>query len=248
MNQNNLHDEPNLLPTHSAYDEWAGKYDDADPSTLLDEPFLQARIRPLEGCRVLDLGCGTGRYLRLVSGHATQGSGQAAQVVGHAALVVGMDLSRGMLQRARCDTPQADRLEWVQASVERLPFLPESFNRVISGLVLDHVANLDRFFDGVAMVLKPGGRAVITAVHPDMQRFTGSQVRFHVDGREYRTEGTIHEVADVVRVADRAGLVVEELQEPQVDETLAARRPAWRERLGRPALLMLALSKRPNRK
>jgi malonyl-CoA O-methyltransferase len=153
-----------------------------------------------------------------------------------------------MLQRARCDTPEADRLGWVQASVEQLPFLPESFDRVISGLVLDHVENLAYFFVGVATVLKPGGRAVITAVHPDMQRFTGSQVRFHVDGREYRTEGRIHEVAEVVRIADRAGLMVEELQEPRVDETLVARRPAWRERLGRPALLMLALIKQADGK
>jgi hypothetical protein len=39
-------------------------------------------------------------------------------------------------------------------------------------------------------------------------------------------------------------LSVEQLQEPRVDEQLIARRKAWRDRLGCPALLLLALTKK----
>lgn len=53
----------NSLPLQAAYDRWAETYDDADPSTLLDEPFLLLMVKLFRGCRVLDLGCGTGRYL-----------------------------------------------------------------------------------------------------------------------------------------------------------------------------------------
>ena len=89
----NNEDEPGqagFLSPQSAYDEWAEHYDEEDPSTLLDQPFLLSAIQPVEGCRILDLGCGTGRYLRLV------GSGSYA---------IGIDVSRKMLARARRQTP-----------------------------------------------------------------------------------------------------------------------------------------------
>jgi ubiquinone/menaquinone biosynthesis C-methylase UbiE len=218
-----------FLPPQSAYDEWAESYDDEDPSTLLDQPFLLSMLQPFEGCPILDLGCGTGRYLRLV---------------GHGCHVIGVDLSRGMLERARRQTSPAIAAKWVQASVECLPFSSNSFDRVISGLVLDHVHDLRQFFKGIEGTLKPDGRAIITAVHPDMQRRTGPTVRFTAAGREYRTEGTIHEVQDILAAVEQAGLSIERLEEPRVDERLVAHREAWRNRLGCPALLLLALTQK----
>jgi malonyl-CoA O-methyltransferase len=227
MNKDEARSQADVLSPQSAYDEWAEHYDDEDPSTLLDEPFLLSRLQPFEGYRLLDLGCGTGRYLRLV---------------GRGSYAVGVDLSRGMLARARRQTSGIVGATWVQASVECLPFRARTFDRVISGLVLDHVQDLREFFQGIAGTLKPGGRAIVTAVHPDMQRRTGSTVRFTAAGREYRTQGTIHEVHDILAAVKQAGLSVEQLQEPRVDEQLVAHREAWRDRLGCPALLLLALT------
>jgi ubiquinone/menaquinone biosynthesis C-methylase UbiE len=218
-----------FLSPQSAYDEWAEHYDDEDPSTLLDQPFLLSMIQPFEGSRILDLGCGTGRYLGLV---------------GRGSYAVGVDLSRGMLARARRQTSGTVGATWVQASVECLPFRASTFDRVVSGLVLDHVRDLRQFFHGIAGTLKPGGRAIITAVHPDMQRRTGPTVRFTAAGHEYHTQGTIHEIQDILTAIERAGLSVEQLQEPRVDEQLIARREAWRDRFGCLALLLLALTKK----
>ncbi|MBS0169607.1 MAG: class I SAM-dependent methyltransferase [Nitrospira sp.] len=216
-----------FLSTQSAYDEWAEEYDDEDPTVLLDQPFLLSMLQPFAGCWILDLGCGTGRYLRLASQEAA---------------VVGLDLSRGMLERARRQTPPALGVRWVQASVERIPFASQSFDRIVSGLVLDHVHDLADFFRGIATMLRPGGRAIVTAVHPDMQRKTGPTVRFTAAGREFHTEGTIHETAAIVTAVQEAGLSIEQLQEPPVTERLIARREAWRDRLGCPALLLLAVT------
>ena len=216
------------LSTQSAYDEWAEDYDDGDPTVLLDQPFLLSMLQPFAGCRILDLGCGTGRYLRLASQEAA---------------LVGLDLSRGMLERARRQTPPAIGAIWVQASVERIPFASQSFDRIVSGLVLDHVHDLAEFFRGIGTMLRPGGRAIVTAVHPEMQRKTGPTVRFTAAGREYRTEGTIHEKAAIITALQEAGLLIEQLQEPPVTERLIARREAWRDRLGCPALLLLALTR-----
>ncbi len=216
-----------FLSTQSAYDEWAEHYDDEDPSTLLDEPFLVAQLEPFEGCRILDLGCGTGRYLRLMR---------------HGTYVVGADLSRGMLQRARRHTPDGIAATLVQASVECLPFGAATFDRIISGLVLDHVQDLRKFFDGIARTLRPGGRAIVTAVHPDMQRKTGPTVRFTAAGRQYRTQGTIHETQEILAAVQQAGLSIARFEEPRVDEQLIARREAWKDRLGCPALLLMTLT------
>ena len=227
MNKEDDREQAGFLSPQSAYDEWAAHYDEEDPSTLLDQPFLLSAIQPVEGCRILDLGCGTGRYLRLV------GSGSYA---------IGIDVSRRMLARARRQTPATLAAKWVQGSVEGLPFRARSFDRIVSGLVLDHVHDLRRFFDGIAGTLKPGGRAVVTAVHPDMQRLTGPAVRFTAAGRQYRTQGIIHEIQDILAAVAQAGLSVNRLEEPRVDEQLVARRETWTNRLGCPALLLLVLT------
>ena len=112
-----------------------------------------------------------------------------------------------------------------------------------SGVVIDHVHDVADFFLGIAAALRPGGRAIVTAVHPDMQRRTGPTVRFTAEGREYRTEGTIHEKANILTAIQQAGLSVEQLQEPPVTDQLTARREAWRDRLGCPVLLLLALTR-----
>jgi 2-polyprenyl-3-methyl-5-hydroxy-6-metoxy-1,4-benzoquinol methylase len=214
------------LAPQTAYDQWAEEYDDADPTTLLDEPFLLSMLKLFDGCRVLDIGCGTGRYVR-----------QAAQP---GVTVVGVDLSRAMLARARRGiTPEAS-VSWVQASVADLPFSQGAFDRVISGLVLDHVDDLHGFFLQVAETLRPGGRLIMSAIHPDMQRLTGSVVRFTSAGREYRTHGIVHEVRSIAEAVQQSGLTPECLLEPPVDQELVARRPAWSNRLGCPALVLLA--------
>ena len=54
---------------------------------------------------------------------------------------------------------------------------------------------------------------------------------------------TIHEKAAIITALQEAGLLIEQLQEPPVTERLIARREAWKDRLGCPALLLLALTR-----
>jgi cyclopropane fatty-acyl-phospholipid synthase-like methyltransferase len=217
------------LAPQTAYDQWAAEYDDADPTTLLDEPFLSSMLKLFNGCRVLDLGCGTGRYVR----HAAKPGVR----------VIGTDLSRAMLLRARRGITVEASISWIQASVTDLPFARETFDRLISGLVLDHVDDLYGFFLQVSSTLRPGGRLILSAIHPDMQRLTGSVVRFTSAGHEYQTHGTVHEVRAIAEAVHRSGLTTESLSEPRVDQELIARRPAWQDRLGHPALVLLAAEK-----
>jgi 2-polyprenyl-6-hydroxyphenyl methylase/3-demethylubiquinone-9 3-methyltransferase len=110
-----------------------------------DDVRLQALLHvlgPLEGRRVLDLGCGKGRFARHL------------ERLG--ATVVGLDLSRAMLAKA----PEIHR---VRGTARRLPFGDTSFDHVVAIETLEHVpmrAEREALAE-MARVLVPGGLAVI---------------------------------------------------------------------------------------
>jgi demethylmenaquinone methyltransferase / 2-methoxy-6-polyprenyl-1,4-benzoquinol methylase len=96
------------------------------------------------GSRILDLGCGTGRLGELLaSGHP----------------VTGVDVSSGMLSKAR--RRAAGRLSLVQGSAFRLPFREGSFGGAVSAFVLRNLDDLTTAFAELARVVAPGGRVVL---------------------------------------------------------------------------------------
>lgn len=101
-------------------------------------------LGPLDGRLVLDLGCGKGRFARVL---AAQG-----------ARVVGLDLSAAMLGEA-----DGSSLQRVQGSARRLPFASATFDAAVAVEVFEHVepAALDASFAEAARVLRPGGILVI---------------------------------------------------------------------------------------
>jgi SAM-dependent methyltransferase len=101
------------------------------------------------GKRVLDAGCGHGRYL--------------AAFAGMGAEVVGLDAGRGP---ELAGVPQGDpRISVVQGSVLRLPFRDASFDLVFSDGVIHHTPDPRAAFLELARVVKPGG-ALYVWVYP----------------------------------------------------------------------------------
>jgi malonyl-CoA O-methyltransferase len=108
------------------------------------------------------LGCGTGRH--------------ALWLAAAGANVTAVDFSEGMLAEAR-RKPGAEAIRFLcHDAHEPLPFGAE-FDVVVSGLVLEHIRDLDAFFAEIRRVLVPGGRAVVSGMHPAMH-LRGSQARF----------------------------------------------------------------------
>jgi SAM-dependent methyltransferase len=97
---------------------------------------------PLAGRRILDLGCGKGRFARALCERG--------------ASVVGLDLSAAMLD-------QATGIDRVRASARRLPFGPATFDGAVAIEVFEHLApqSLDQICGEVRRVLRPGGALVI---------------------------------------------------------------------------------------
>ena len=84
------------------------------------------------------------------------------------ASVTAVNFSGGMLAEAR-RKPGADAVRFLVHDLhEPLPFAPASFDRVVSGLVLEHLDDLDGFFREARRVLRAEGLAFISAMHPAM--------------------------------------------------------------------------------
>jgi ubiquinone/menaquinone biosynthesis C-methylase UbiE len=190
------------LPPRQGYDRWAPGYGEGmNPVQVLEAEALARLLPDLDGRRVLDIGCGTGRVCRLA---LERGAGD----------VVGLDLSDAMLAEAAAATT-APPVQWVQGDVVSLPFPAASFDAVTAALAMGHVADLDVALGEISRVLRPGGVLVLSDFHP-FSTLRGWERTF-VDeavGRAYAIEQHLHLFADYVRCFSRLGLAMEALDEP----------------------------------
>ncbi|SBO42848.1 methyltransferase domain-containing protein [Cyanobium sp. NIES-981] len=119
----------------------------------------------LEGLRVLDLGCGTGRDVYLL-----------AQLVGRGGEVVGVDMTAEQLAVARAH--QAFHAEqfgfanvrFLEGRIEALGELdlePASFDVVISNCVVNLSTDKQAVLEGVHWLLRPGGEFYFADVYAD---------------------------------------------------------------------------------
>jgi ubiquinone/menaquinone biosynthesis C-methylase UbiE len=92
---------------------------------------------------VVDIGCGTG--------------GMLLELGRTARCVYGVDISAGMLAKAREHVERSSSTVLVRASAERLPFMEESADYVVSYTALHHVDELGEALREVARIIRPGG-------------------------------------------------------------------------------------------
>jgi ubiquinone/menaquinone biosynthesis C-methylase UbiE len=95
------------------------------------------------GKRLIDLGCGTGRFTLLLAAR----TGCEA---------VGLDSNEGMLAKAR-EKDVEDRCAWVVGNVEQLELEPESADCALMSLLMHHISDCVETFRGVLRLLRPGG-------------------------------------------------------------------------------------------
>jgi malonyl-CoA O-methyltransferase len=181
-----------VVPTRQGYDRWASSYDtDGNPLIALEEPLVDGLLGDVRGLSVLDVGCGTGRH--------------AVRLAAAGAKVQAVDFSSGMLEQA-CRKPGAGAVLFsVHDLSAPLPFSAGTFDRIVCGLVIDHIADLVGLFAEMLRVCRPAGCVVVSVMHPAMM-LRGVQARFHdtESGAEIRPASHAHQLSDYVLAAARA--------------------------------------------
>ncbi|WP_085316124.1 methyltransferase domain-containing protein [Derxia lacustris] len=119
----------------------------------------------LDGCRVLDLGCGSGRDVYAL-----------AQLVGARGEVVGVDMTDEQLavaERHRAHHAALfgfDNVRFLHGYIERLDELEladASFDVIVSNCVINLSPDKDAVLRGVQRLLKPGGEFYFSDVYAD---------------------------------------------------------------------------------
>lgn len=100
--------------------------------------------------RVLDLGCGSGTYVRLLTGLGYR--------------VIGLDYSMPTLRRAR-NGDLLDPGTYVEGEAYRLPFRDGTFDLVLGIGILQALADTDRAIDQLLRVLRPGGWVILETLN-----------------------------------------------------------------------------------
>jgi len=117
-------------------------------------PLVVGLVHPQVGDRILDVACGTGIVART-----------AAERVGPTGQVSGLDLNPGMLSVARAvaskGSPCSARIEWHEASADKLPFPNASFDIVYCQLGLQFFADRPAALRGIRRVLVANGRLAL---------------------------------------------------------------------------------------
>ncbi len=104
------------------------------------------QLHSFNGCKILELGCGTGEMWR-----------GRTHIIGDGSFLVLSDLSEGMLQEARLNLGEPIQVAYSQIDITNIPCPTHQFDFVIANMMLYHVPDLPAAIKEVRRVLNPSG-------------------------------------------------------------------------------------------
>ena len=136
----------------------------------LEMPTTLELLGNVRGKKILDFGCGTGIYARLLTKKGAK--------------VKGFDISPEMIEIAKEESPELDLRV---ASVYKIPF-KEKFDIVLSSLTVHYVDDWDKMFRQVSNVLKKGGLFIFSTGNP----ITECSESINIKGKKEKVFGRIN--------------------------------------------------------
>lgn len=179
---------------------WATTYDH-EPNALLalEHRALGPLLPPIDGLDVVDLGCGTGRWLA-----ALRDSGARS--------LTGIDSCPEMLSVAKSKLAGAANLLLANCAKAQLP--DASADLLLSSFALSYLEDPASFFEAVRKLLRPGSSLFLTDIHPETAATLHWRRGLSCDNK-FREIRTFSRSIEVLRsLAENAALQVTRLLEP----------------------------------
>jgi ubiquinone/menaquinone biosynthesis C-methylase UbiE len=200
------------------YDAWAPVYDSGpNAATERDSEVVRDLLAtvphvPVRRNRALDAACGTGRQSLLLAELGYE--------------VEGVDLNETMLAIARERVPAG---HFVQGRLDAIPHDDASFDVAVCSLALTHIPELRPGLAELARVVKPGGYAVISDIHP-VAVHLGISAGFRapdITQGIVQVPNLLHEVSEYVNGFLATGWEVCDCVEPMMPESALSGHPAY---------------------
>lgn len=187
-------------PDSRVFDLWAQVYDvRSNPLLMLEERSAMPLLPPLSGEDVLDVGCGTGRWLtRLETLNPSS--------------LTGADCSTSMLKCAREKVHSTTRLEHRECST--LPGVDASKSFVLASFVLSYLNDLHGFASECARILRPDGWVLISDMHPVTAARRGWTRSFRVEGEKFEIAVHSRSLEEIASAFQYYGFELRVLIEP----------------------------------
>ncbi len=148
---------PRFLPAKDAYQLLAPEYDSApNPLISLEERHLAPLLHSAAHCDVVDIGCGTGRWLEKFADLDPRS-------------LTGVDVSAAMLERATRRLGRNARL--VQGDCLHTLLDTASADWILSSFLLSYIDDLYELARVIARIARSGAFVLISDVHPATKEY-----------------------------------------------------------------------------
>ena len=140
-------------------------------------PATLSFLRNIRQKKVLDLGCGSGIYAKILKRRG--------------AIVYGIDISPKMIELAKKNVKGVD---FRVGTVYKLPYNSETFDIVLASLVVHYFANLNKAFKEIRRVLKKNGVFIFSGDNPVVittHRMKGKPREYRIFGNYFK-EGKLY--------------------------------------------------------
>jgi cytosine/adenosine deaminase-related metal-dependent hydrolase/ubiquinone/menaquinone biosynthesis C-methylase UbiE len=201
MTQNsNIPDLASYESTQHAFALVSEAYDDGmNPMLSLEERFLSEILPEPLDLDVVDVGCGTGRWLERI---AAQASGS----------LTGIDASPQMLDRARRKLGKRARL--LLGDATSLELENSSADVILASFLVSHLPDLSAFAAEVRRIARGAARVYITDLHPDTVISCNWKRAFRVGSSTVEIATYARSIQEVISYFEAHGFDVECLLQP----------------------------------
>ncbi len=223
------------LCSPKAYALIAQHYDEQlNPLLALEERILSPLLPSVAGKSVLDVGCGTGRWLARLAGQGPR-------------VMWGVDASPEMLEVA---SAKVDAAVLGVASATDLPIATGAADVVICSFVASYIEDMAAFARGVRRVCRAGATVLLTDLHPRTTRKLGWKRALGSRAQEVMLKTCPHSREELVDAFRKEGFAVELAVEPEFGEQeypifeAAGNTKEFERARGEPAILVLGFTPR----